>query len=343
MVTFVGIKKIRKMNLSQFGEFGFIENINKLFKGINSGKYEGIGDDCAVIPISDTQSFVVTTDLLVENKHFLRKNISPYDLGWKSLAVNISDVASMGAKPFASFMSIALPKNISAQWSEEFTKGYYDISKIFSTELLGGDTTSSTNDVVINVCAMGIIENSNIKRRKDAKAGDYIVVSSSLGESACGLKLFLENIFDKENPSHKFLEQRHHHPIPHVNEGKWIGTQKIGAMMDISDGVSSDIQHICKASNVGAKIYCDKLPFGTEFIEVCTQQNWDKNTLALSGGEDYSLLMTIPKENFTNIAEQYNHLFDRDLRIIGEITNTNKIEYFEEETQIDIPCGFRHF
>ena len=326
------------------GEFCFIENISKIFNQIKSGKYEGIGDDCSVIPISNEESIVVTTDMLVENSHFIRNKISAYNLGWKSLAVNISDVASMGAKPFASFMSIAIPKDIDLKWKDEFIEGYYDISKKFSTELLGGDTTSSKNDIVINITALGIIKNEDIKRRSAAKNGDLIVVTSTLGDSACGLKLLLNNIINLNLPAHLHCEAQHHKPTPHSEEGQWLGRYPINAMMDISDGISSDLTHICKASSCGARIDISRIPISKEVETICKEQNWEANTLALSGGEDYSLLFTITADNFDKISKEYQQRFNKELYVIGEITPNNKIEYIDTDNNIvNIPIGFRHF
>ena len=330
-------------NIEQ-GEFGFIENISKIFSQIKTGKYEGIGDDCSVIPISKDESIVVTTDMLVENTHFIRNKISAYNLGWKSLAVNISDVASMGATPFASFMSIAIPKEVNQQWKAEFIEGYYDISKKFSTELLGGDTTSSQKDIVINITALGIVKNKNIKRRAAAKIGDLVVVTSTLGDSACGLKLILNNLLDLNLPDHSHCESQHHKPSPHTEQGKWLGKQPVNAMMDISDGVSSDLRHICKASSCGATIEISKIPISKEVESVCLEQGWKSSEIALSGGEDYSLLFTIAKQDFEKTSNDYFEFFNQKLYVIGEITSGNEIEYVGKDSEItNIPIGYRHF
>lgn len=337
-------KTIHIMTAKSQGEFGFIDNINKIFKAINSGDYEGIGDDCAVIPISQTESLVITTDMLVEGSHFLLDKISAYDLGWKSLAVNLSDVASMGAKPIASFMSIATTKETSEQWKNEFLRGYYDLSKKHSTELLGGDTVCSNHGVVINITAIGKILNSDIKRRGEAKVGDLIVTTSPLGDSACGLKLLLSNMYDNTSEQHKYLEQKHNRPSAQIEEGIWLAKNGINAMMDISDGISSDLQHICKSSNCGARIFLGSIPFSKYFIDICNENNWDKNTLALSGGEDYSLLFTIDKKQFEIISIEYEKQFKTPLFIIGEITSQTEIEYLDNnKNSMEIALGFRHF
>lgn len=332
------------MAVESQGEFAFIENINRVFKTINSGNYEGIGDDCAVIPISQTESLVITTDMLAEGSHFLLDKISAYDLGWKSLAVNLSDIASMGAKPIASFMSIAIPKDISQEWKEQFLKGYYDLSKKHSTELLGGDTVGSSQGVVINITAIGKINNSDIKRRTSASVGDLIVTTSPLGDSACGLKLLLADMYDSKSEQHQYLEQKHNHPTAQVEEGIWLAQNEINAMMDISDGISSDLQHICKSSNCGAKVYLDSIPLSKQLIEVCTENSWNMNTLALSGGEDYSLLFTVKAELFETMSKMYVEHFKTPLFVIGKITDKKDIEYIDSNNnKTEITVGFRHF
>lgn len=152
------------MELRELGEFGWIAGIREKFRGVPSGESLGIGDDCAVIPCGDGEALVVTTDMLIEDVHFLRAVIPPYLLGRKSLAVNLSDVASMGAVPIASFLSIALPGDVSAGWADRFTDGYRSLSEEFGVPLLGGDTTSSQDRIAINVTAIGVspVRKSNI-------------------------------------------------------------------------------------------------------------------------------------------------------------------------------------
>ncbi|CDN30361.1 Thiamine-monophosphate kinase [Mucinivorans hirudinis] len=308
--------------LSEIGEFGLIATIAKNFAELIPHECSGIGDDCAIIPIGKDKSLVVTTDMLVEDVHFLRDRITSYELGYKSLAVNLSDIAAMGALPHSTFLSISLPSDISIEWCEGFFAGY----RAHNVALLGGDTTKSTEKITINVTAIGTVDNENIKLRKGAKAGDKIYVTSTLGDSAGGLQSILQNRPNKE------LIKAHNLPRPHIAEGLELSVNKnVTAMMDISDGLASDIRHILEASNVGAKIELSKIPISNTLLN----SGLNAMELALTGGEDYCLLFcAAPDAEFAKYRQ------------IGEITSSNicKIVWCEH----DIPTersfdGFTHF
>lgn len=264
-----------------YSEFSFIEAIKRQVKvPMNC---EGIGDDCAVIRFDETSAQVITTDMLVEGVHFLKDKISPYQLGRKSVAVNLSDIAAMGAFPNAIFLSLSVPRGISNEWLDEFTKGVLS----WNVPLLGGDTTASLRDTVINITACGIIDYKNIKRRSGAKAGDTIFVTGNLGESAGGLNAIQNGI---DNP---ILINAHNDPQPHIIQGCELGkSTKVHSMMDVSDGIASDLKHILKASNVNATIDTTKIPSTNTLSKFCISHDLTALELALSGGEDYVLLFT---------------------------------------------------
>ena len=246
------------MELRELGEFGWIAGIREKFRGVPSGESLGIGDDCAVIPCGDGEALVVTTDMLIEDVHFLRAVIPPYLLGRKSLAVNLSDVASMGAVPIASFLSIALPGDVSAGWADRFTDGYRSLSEEFGVPLLGGDTTSSQDRIAINVTAIGRIARAKVKYRSGARENDIVYVTGYLGDSAQGLLDIRSGAYDSP------FVAVHHDPHPCVNEGIWLGNQpEVHAMMDISDGLASDLSHILEESKTGAEISIERIPTRT--------------------------------------------------------------------------------
>jgi len=187
------------MKLSEIGEFGIIEkiiapNFNKLL----GQKQEGIGDDCAIMQLDDKQYQIVTTDLLIEGTHFIRDKISPFDLGFKSLAVNLSDIASMGGIPVATFLSVGFPSDLDVSWVDDFVKGYRNLSEKEAVPLMGGDTTKSSSQIVINVAVIGRVEKDNVKRRSSAKIGDLICATNMLGDSAAGLRCVQNSILDAE-------------------------------------------------------------------------------------------------------------------------------------------------
>ncbi len=326
------------MNLKSIGEFGLIAAIKEQFAALNHEGVRGIGDDCAVIPLSATKSLVITTDMLVESKHFLLDKISPYELGYKSLAVNISDVAAMGAKPYVSLLSLALSDDISQEWTAKFSEGYHDISKQYGIALIGGDTTAApTGGVAISVTAIGVIDNDKIKYRSGASVGDIVAVTAPLGASSMALKLILEG----GEPPKKLL-QAHYMPEPMIYQGEWLSKEVgVTAMMDISDGVASDIRHISTLSGCGIEIDIKAVPICEEVDAICKARGWNPESFALSGGEEYSLLITVNSDTFEDIKYRYMNHFGCGLYPIGRCVEGNSISYINATG--DINDGFTHF
>lgn len=340
------------MELKSLGEFGLIDKISELFGDIIPHGCLSIGDDCAVIPISDRESLVVTTDMLVQGVHFLPERISAWELGRKSLAVNLSDVASMGARPYCTFLSIGLPEGVSQEWCDEFFRGYRSLG----IPLLGGDTTSSPQGVVINITALGMVPTSNLKLRSHARVGDQILVSSTLGDSGGGLRALLEN-----KGQYAELIEAHHNPVSVTEQGIWLGSQRcVGAMMDLSDGVASDLQHILKASSkaqaiackttsgqLGATIKTENIPLSEALKKTLNiEKSWDPLKLTLASGEDYCLLLTAQADQTPLLKAQYAQQFPGEqLHNIGQIDHSGKINLTKAgEILPDIHLmGFRHF
>lgn len=310
------------MKLSDLGEFGLIAQIRERFPAPDGTT--GIGDDCAILPQHGGRDTLVSTDMLVEGTHFLRDDIPPYSLGWKSAAVNLSDIAAMGGQPTGTFLSLALPADLDAGWVEEFLRGYREISAQFRTPLLGGDTTASPDRICINVAVLGECPTGMARTRSNARPGDLVCVTGTLGDSAAGLKAILEGV--EREADVQALIDRHYRPLPRVEEGRQLAaTPGVHAMMDISDGIGSDLQHILEASynqESGTKssggdrvplqghfraergfFFCpgsgspgdpDKsLPISDVLRRVCDKYGWDATQLAVSGGEDYELLFTV--------------------------------------------------
>lgn len=419
------------MNGDDYSEFSLIDKIKSGFSElVKGGGVVGIGDDCAIIPQNSGKDTLVSADLLVEGVHFILPDvqaaaagistvnesgsihtgssinkeahnckvsgISAYELGWKSAAVNISDIAGMGGKPVATFLSIAVPERIRTMsvrrfpvpetcvdsckgnpevsynnedetkvpWLEEFFRGYKAISSKFGVALLGGDTTSSLDKLCINVTVLGECGHGKAVRRSAARAGDLICVTGNLGDSAAGLKLLLCSNALNTSPNNvqcvnaisnafhysdceQYLLNKHFMPQPRVEEGLALAaTEGTGAMMDISDGIASDLKHILEESNAcrvksrcmdkdgqqaesestGSQSYktyqqnliaivdVNRLPLSDCMKRVCEENGWDPVELAVGGGEDYELLFTcrpdaqIPVEHYVigEIIEQSN-------------------------------------
>lgn len=316
------------MDIKSLGEFGLIEKIKR--GTVVPDGIVGIGDDCAVIPQKEGRETLISTDMLIEGRHFLMEDVTPYNLGWKSAAVNISDIAAMGGKCTASFLSFALPQNIDSEWIDEFFRGYKDLSEKFNCPLLGGDTTTSPDALCISVTVIGYTTIGKSIKRDGAKEGDLICVTGNLGDSACGLRLILNSCErDKECET---LISKHYLPLPRIDAGIKIAEAGANSMMDISDGIGSDLRHIIEASGVGAEIDTSMIPLSNELKSKCAEYGWDPLELAISGGEDYELLFTISEENAKKI--DFNHF------VIGKIISGDKIFWRGSERDY---MGFRHF
>jgi len=315
--------------LADLGEFGLIGQIRRRFPAPEG--VTGIGDDCAVLPQKSGLESLVSTDMLVEGTHFLRDGISPYDLGWKSAAVNLSDIAAMGGKPMATFLSLALPADLSETWINAFLDGYAELSGRFDVPLLGGDTTASPDRICINVTVLGESPYGRSRLRSAAVVDDLICVTGPLGDSAAGLKAILAGL--ERDADVSTLIDRHCRPVPRVAEGQELRLNLgVHAMMDISDGIGSDLQHILDASEVSAQIDRSAIPLSLALKRVCARQGWDPLALAIGGGEDYELLFTCTRQAEMLICVPHF--------VIGKITKRSFSSSAGPDWQVS---GFDHF
>lgn len=333
-------------DIKKIGEFGLIETFADKFNHLLDKNNLGIGDDAAVIRIDDDYSFVVTTDMLVEKIHFISDKISPQELGQKSLIVNLSDIAAMGAVPVASFLSVAINKNTSLEYVQQFTEGYLLTSNEYKVPLMGGDTTKSPNELTINVCVIGKIENKRIKYRHSAQDGDIVCVTGFLGDSAAGLSLLYKD--EQMQEQYAELIKAHHLPIARVDEGRFLSSfPQVHAMMDISDGIGSDLKHISKASKVSINIDTEKIPLSEKLQNYCQQTNKNPLEFAISGGEDYELLFTVDKDYFNELSLEYQKKFGRPIFPIGTVRaegESPEILYFHNNKRLTASYGgFDHF
>ena len=289
-------------------EFGLIEAIRRGCEMLPKHDFEGIGDDCAVLPIGGDEVLVFTADLLVEQIHFLREAATPEEVAHKALHVNLSDVASMGVRPVATLLSVALPREMmQGDWAERFTQGYIRASKACDVALIGGDTTASERDIVINVPAIGRGSRSCLKRRSAARVGDLVCVCGELGASGAGLRELLSG--NPESP----LARLHKLPTAQIREGILLGEwPEVHAMMDLSDGLAGDLRHILKASQTGAEVALEQIPVA---------EGADLDT-ALSGGEDYKLLLTLAPEAFEELKHTLHERLGCPLYPIGRIVES---------------------
>jgi thiamine-monophosphate kinase len=332
------------MKLAEIGEFGLIDRIAKMFGDLSKPGYMGIGDDCAVIPYTEKENMVITTDLLIEDIHFLKDKISPEHLGYKSLAVNLSDIAAMGAEPVGSFLSIGIPGDTNVEYIDAFMKGYHRLSAAYDVPLLGGDTTRSGKKLVINVVVIGKCRKGNALLRSAAQTNDIVCVTGYLGDSAAGLEVILKSLI--ETDEHMQLINSHYLPEPQLKEGQWLANRPgVHAMMDVSDGISSDLTHILRASDKSAIIYLDNLPVSDALKKAAAINGWDTDLFTTSGGEDYVLLCTIDEKFFNEISNDFFAAFNRNIFSIGKIIDGDSSIIWEKNgRQVKFSRhGFDHF
>ncbi|MFA6916880.1 MAG: thiamine-phosphate kinase [Parachlamydiales bacterium] len=329
------------MQLKEWGEENFVNFLKEQFPA--QSPITGIGDDCAVIPDKEGNACLITTDALSEGIHFLRDQILPSQLGYKAIAVNVSDISAMGGLPQYAFLTLALPKETDAHWVQELIQGIKRACTKWQIQLLGGDTVGSLRDILINLTLLGTAPVENVKYRHQAQLNDVICVTAPLGDSGGGL-LALKQHTSLNNNIQKLI-QAHFNPTPNLEQGTWLGGIKfVHAMMDLSDGLDQDLKRLMKGSQKGADIETTKIPLSKDLCEACYAHQWDPLKLALTGGEDYCLLLTIDSDAFPEIQYLFQMEFDSPLYEIGRITNSQKLTYLKKGEVLPLKYyPFNHF
>jgi len=333
------------MKLSQVGEFGLINRIAKTASRTSASALVGIGDDAAALSLSASQTLLATTDVLLEDVHFDLSFTDFYSLGWKSAAVNLSDIAAMGGVPRFCLTALGIPARISVEQVLDFYRGFNALLRRHATALVGGDTCASGEGLFISVTALGEAEPRRIITRSGAQPGDLLFVTGALGDSAAGLEILkrrgVGRTVRNSGAGAKRLIEKHLRPVPRVSEGRKIALSGCAsAMIDISDGLSSDLWHICEQSGVGAEIISDRLPISTALGK--TAKNMTKHVLhyALSGGEDYELLFTVPHSRMKKLSSL--EIGATEIGIVTPGTGVFLIDGKGERTPL-APSGYDHF
>jgi thiamine-monophosphate kinase len=330
---------MERTEIESLGEFGLIQHLTQNNETRQASTMLSVGDDAAVIDHFGKQT-VITTDMLIEGIHFDLMYTPLKHLGYKAVAVNVSDLCAMMATPSHITMSVAFSNRFSVEALDEFYEGVYAACDKYNVDLVGGDTCTSPKGFIISVTAVGEVSNSNFVTRDKAQVNDLICATGDLGAAYIGLQLlerekriFLEN--PKIQPD---LQQKEHvigkilKPEARVDVVEWLQENKIvpTSMMDISDGLSSDILHICRQSNVGCVIYDEKLPIHNQTKEMAMEFGLSGTSCALNGGEDYELLFTIPQADYEKIV------LSEKISVIGYITKP------EEGTNLITQQGNKH-
>jgi len=306
------------LRLAELGEFGLIDRIAHKVAASPSVPL-GIGDDAAALLPTPHHLTLITTDMLLEGVHFDLSFCDPQSLGRKSLAVNLSDLAAMGARPRQFLLGIALPSEISIEFMDGFMAGVMGMAERFGVTLVGGDTCASKGGLAISITALGEQVPERVVKRSGASAGDLIYLSGTVGDAAAGLAELRRGVGEG------FLVERQLDPQPRVAAGVALAEAGLAsAMIDVSDGVLADLGHICELSGTGARLDLGGLPLSPEYRAACGA---DPFALALSGGEDYELLFCSPRDRRAEVEALFQQI-GLPVSLLGEITAGNQVELF---------------
>jgi thiamine-monophosphate kinase len=333
-------KNQQRTPLTALGEFGLIDHLTANFKIKQKSTIKGIGDDAAVLN-HEGKTIVVTTDLLVEGVHFDLSYMPLKHLGYKAVVVNLSDVYAMNANATQITVSIAVSNRFPLEALEELYAGIETAASVYDVDVIGGDTTSSTSGLLISITALGEVNKEDVVYRNGAKPNDLLVVTGDLGGAYLGLQVLeREKEVFKVNPNsqpdlemYSYIIERQLRPEARRDIIKLLKDLEVKptSMIDISDGLSSEVIHLCKQSEVGCDLYENKLPLDPQVISTCEEFKMESTTIALNGGEDYELLMTISQEDFPKIKANPN------LTVIGYITEQSAGMHLVTRADTKIP------
>ncbi|MDA7580428.1 MAG: thiamine-phosphate kinase [Crocinitomicaceae bacterium] len=340
----------KKTDVNELGEFGLIDRLTKnVDQKVDSTEF-GIGDDAAVITVSDDTSLLVSTDMLIEGVHFNLMYMPLKHLGYKAVAVNVSDICAMNGVAEQITVSIAVSSRFPIEALEELYDGINTACQMYNVDLIGGDTTTSLTGLTISITAIGRAKKKEISYRSGANEFDLLVVTGDLGAAFVGLQVLeREKEVFKANPNiqpdldgHDYIMERQLKPEARIDVIRFLKELNVvpSAMIDISDGLASEIMHLCKASNVGCRVYDEKLPIDGKTSMTAIEFNLDPVTCALNGGEDYELLFTVKQDDFDKIKGNPH------MTVIGHVTDQTDGMYYVDKNGAVIELraqGWDHF
>ena len=337
------------MKLRQIGEFGLIDRIKKKVESTSEGIYLGIDDDAAAYEPTKGMVALLTTDVFVESIHFDPVFATPYQIGWKAMAANLSDIAAMGGLPRTAVISLCLLEKTEVEWVEELYGGMNDMTRQFGGSIIGGDTSVTHSQTVISIALAGEVEGKRLTTRAGAKVGDVICVTGDLGGSVAGLTVLRKNqkIREKTKEQWSHVIEKHLQPLPRIQEARILVEEtKINSMIDISDGLASEVHHICELSGIGARIYEEEIPIHDQTAHVAQEFGTSPAKYALYGGEDFELVFCLSPKRVSNTLDIIESETGTKVSIVGNI-----VEHEQEITLIDergdqqeLPFrGYNHF
>ncbi len=326
---------------ASFSEFDLIQEMIKPVRVFSGNLVTGIGDDCAVISGEGRRDFLATADLLIEDVHFSRKWFTLEEIGEKAFRVNLSDIAAMGGKPEFALVTLALPATLSREEIGALYDGIRKTAEQFQTTIAGGDLSGTPGGIAIDIMLIGTVEKGSAILRSGAKPGDRVFVSGTVGDATVGLRVLQKGM---SGPASDFLAGRHRRPEPRIPLGQVLaGGGRTTSMIDISDGLSSDLMHLCRSSGVGVRIRTEALPISEPCRKICHVLHWSDIDAVLQGGEDYELLFTMPREASQDLKKASLPV---DVTEIGEVLPEGAgafLEFPDGRRKDLFPSGFDHF
>jgi thiamine-monophosphate kinase len=336
------------VRVGDLGELGLIRRIRASADAGAAGVRTGIGDDTAVLEPTASRLLLATTDLLIEHVHFRRSTAAPADIGWKALAVNISDIAAMGGVPRWALVGLAVPEDTDPAEVDQLYAGMREAGAPHGVAVVGGDTSAAPGGMMIAVTLLG--EHAGTPRlRSGARPGDVVAVTGALGRSTAGLRLLEAGSSGGGTippAAAKALVQAHRRPVPRVREGQWLGGQPaVHGMLDLSDGLATDLGHLCRESGVGGVVRVDRIPIGDDVRQAARALGEDALAWAVSGGEDYELLVSLEPGAAKEVCRGLEATTGTPLTIVGEITRADGDPVFVDERGAVVPVGhgYEHF
>ena len=329
------------------GEFGLIARIAELVGQPDKDVVVGIGDDAAVVRTGGDKYLIATCDILVEGVHFLRGKITPHQLGRKAVAINVSDIASMGGVPKQLWVSLVLPQDAEVGYVDALYQGMREETSRWRVDIVGGNIARSPWGLVVDTFLAGEVEPECLLLRSGARVGDLVLVTGHVGDSAAGLALVLDPAASCDEVHARRVLEAHFTPTPRLREGRAIAKSGLAtAMIDVSDGTLADLGHICERSGVGARVWADRLPLSDAARDVAEALGKDPLEWALSGGEDYELLFTAPPDKAEELAALVHRETGTPVTAIGEIVPAEEgIKAVRESGEV-LPLergGWNHF
>lgn len=334
------------LNLRAFGEHRMVSRFRQLAEAaLTPGVILGPGDDTALLRVPPDRVLLFTCDMLAEGVHFRRDWATPWQIGWKAMTVNLSDLAAMGGEPGFAVASISMPGQAERAVAEGIAEGMIAAASGYGAALVGGDLVGSTGPITVDVAALGWVEEELALRRSGARAGDAILVTGALGASAAGLEALKHGLQGDNDPSVQEALTAHLTPRPRLKEGRTIAATRLAtAMMDLSDGLAMDLPRLCAESGLGARVWRERLPIAPACAAVAQQVGAQASSLAITGGEDYELLFTCPPEAVSQIVDALSGVGGVGVTVIGDMTERRDIISVDREgREWGLGTGFNHF